>query len=192
MLLVLGLATLVAAEDEPKNDEPKIYNCTDATGALLFQDEPCEVTKARPAPKAVPAPAVAPKARPASRAIASVPASHPPTMYRFAPGSEKPPVPKLTNVPWEPTWRAFVDALSQGDRPAALRCLTSQALTDLGPRIQAADAEALKGMVAPFDRVVVEGDVGPYWSIRVLRAGARPKWVFFERTPRGEWKIAAI
>jgi hypothetical protein len=73
-----------------------------------------------------------------------------------------------------------------------VRCLTSDALSELGPKIKSATPEALREMVGAFDRVIVEGDVGPYWSIRVLRAGARPKWVFFERTPRGEWKIAAI
>jgi hypothetical protein len=187
MLLVFGVAAVAAAEDE----EHKIYTCPDATGELIYQDDPCVVpkpAKQRPAASA-PAPAPPPKARAASRPVSAPPAARASAPYRFKPTITPPP---LKNVPWEPTWRAFVDAMSQGDRAGAVRCLTSRALTEVGPRIQAADPDALRAMFGAFDRVVVEGDVGPYWSIRVLRAGARPKWVFFERTPRGEWKIAAI
>ena len=39
---------------------------------------------------------------------------------------------------------------------------------------------------------VYQGDLGPFWSIRALRAGMRPKWIFFERTGSGEWKIGAF
>jgi hypothetical protein len=185
LLAVAAAANPPAAEE----DENKIYTCTDASGETVFQGEPCDATpvRAKPKPAAAkpvagkPAPAM-PKARTVSRT--AVPAPEP---YKPIPIP-----PPLKNVPWEPTWKAFLDAMSQGDRAAALRCLTSGALTELGPKIQTASPEALREMIGSFDRVIVEGDVGPYWSIRVLRTGARPKWVFFERTPRGEWKIAAI
>ncbi|HJQ98480.1 MAG TPA: DUF4124 domain-containing protein [Candidatus Polarisedimenticolaceae bacterium] len=190
ILLTLGLATTLLAQEE--QDEHKIYTCTDASGETVYLDEPCDARPVRAKPKAA-APvakvakpskgAPAPKARAVTRSITYlVPESYKPIAIP----------PPLKNVPWEPTWKAFVNAMSQGDRAAALRCLTSGALADLGPRIQSATPEAMREMVASFDRVIVEGDVGAYWSIRVLRAGARPKWVFFERTPRGEWKIAAI
>jgi len=190
LILVLGTVTALSAQEE---DENKIYTCTDASGETVYLDEPCDARPVRAKPKAAapaakpsksskPAPAPMPKARTVTRTMMLVPETYKPIAIP----------PPLKNVPWEPTWKAFVDAMSQGDRDAAVRCLTSDALSELGPKIKSATPEALREMVGAFDRVIVEGDVGPYWSIRVLRAGARPKWVFFERTPRGEWKIAAI
>lgn len=35
--------------------------------------------------------------------------------------------------------------------------------------------------------VVYQGDLGPFWSIRAIRAGMRSKLIFFERTGSGEW-----
>jgi hypothetical protein len=192
LVLVLGVATSLLAQEK---DEHKIYTCTDASGETVYLDEPCDARPVRPKPKAVaPAP---PAAKPATSKSPAAPLPKARVVSRSLPPAPVPykpiPIPPpLKNVPWEPTWKAFTEAMSAGDRDAALRCLTSNALSDLGPKIQSATPEALREMVAPFDRVIVEGDVGPYWSIRVLRAGARPKWVFFERTPRGEWKIAAI
>ena len=190
LVVVLGVSTWLLAQEQ---DEHKIYTCTDASGETVYLDEPCDARPVRPKPKAVDAPAPAP-AKPVKAAKMAGPPARVVSRTFPAPTPYKPiPIPPpLKNVPWEPTWKAFVDAMSQGDRDAAVRCLTSGALSDLGPKIKAATPEALREMVAPFDRVIVEGDVGPYWSIRVLRPGARPKWVFFERTPRGEWKIAAI
>jgi hypothetical protein len=193
-VLVLGVATSLLAQEK---DENKIYTCTDASGETVYLDEPCDARPVRAKPKpqaAAPAPAAkTTKAAPASTTKAAPRAVTRSVTY-LVPESYKPiPIPPpLKNVPWEPTWKAFTQALSVGDRDAAVRCLTSDALSDLGPKIKSATPEALREIVAPFDRVIVEGDVGPYWSIRVLRAGARPKWVFFERTARGEWKIAAI
>ncbi len=188
--LVLGLSMLpvYAAEEVVDDGDPeKIFTCTAEDGSVSFQQEPCEVPKpakkvqAKPEPKAAPKKVQAgPKAKPVTYVLRE----------SVAPSPTIPP--PLKNVPWEPTWKAFTDAMSQGDGQAALRCLTARALRELGPRIQSSTPEALKEIVGPVDRVVVEGDVGPYWSIRLLRAGARPKWVFFERTARGEWKIAAI
>lgn len=183
--LVLGLSLLPlnAAEEVVDDGDPeKIFTCTAADGSVSFQQEPCDVPK--PAKKAPAKPE--PKPTPKTKAKTA-------TYVLRETGAPSPAIPPpLKNVPWEPTWKAFTDAMSQGDGQAAVRCLTARALRELGPRIQSSSPEALKEIVGPVDRVVVEGDVGPYWSIRLLRAGARPKWVFFERTARGEWKIAAI
>jgi hypothetical protein len=50
----------------------------------------------------------------------------------------------------------------------------------------------LRKTVDAFTGYVPEGDLGPYWSIRAQRGGSRPKWIFFERTGSGDWKIAAM
>jgi hypothetical protein len=187
--LVLGLSMVpVAAAEEEEYDPNELFTCTAADGTVSLQQEPCEAAK--PAPKKnVPAPKPSAKKAPAP----VLPKAKSVTYVLRESGAPSTSVaPPLKNVPWEPTWKAFVEAMHGGDGAGALRCLTSRALKELGPRIESSTPEALKGMIEPYDRVVVEGDVGPYWSIRVLRAGARPKWVFFERTARGEWKIAAI
>lgn len=189
--LVLGLSMLpVAAAEEEEYDPNELFTCTAADGTVSLQQEPCE--EAKPAPKK----GAAPAARKPSTQKAPAPALPKAKSVTYVLRESGTPsatvAPPLKNVPWEPTWKAFVEAMHGGDGPGALRCLTSRALKEMGPRIESSAPEALKELLGPFDRVVVEGDVGPYWSIRVLRAGARPRWVFFERTARGEWKIAAI
>jgi hypothetical protein len=82
-------------------------------------------------------------------------------------------------------------AVKSGDRDLVLSCLTSQALADLGPDADDLPLGKLQTTIGSFTSYVVEGDVGPYWSIRALRAGARPKWIFLERTGYGEWKVGA-
>ena len=191
--LVLGLSMLpVAAAEEEEYDPDEVFTCTQADGTVSLQQEPCE--QAKPAPKK--AASSGAKSSTKSKETQSAPAKTRAkgVTYILREGATAPAIvpPPLKNVPWEPTWKAFVEAMHGGDGPGALRCLTSRALKEMGPRIESSAPEALKEMLGPFDRVVVEGDVGPYWSIRVLRAGARPRWVFFERTARGEWKIAAI
>lgn len=52
--------------------------------------------------------------------------------------------------------------------------------------------DSLLETVTSFTGYISEGDLGPYWSIRALRPGTRPKWIFFERTISGEWKIVAF
>ena len=82
--------------------------------------------------------------------------------------------------------------MTAGDRALVLACLTSSALAGLGPKVETIPMEKLREMVSSFTRYVAEGDLGPFWSIRAQRVGLRPKWIFFERTGTGEWKIAAI
>lgn len=193
--LVLGLSMFpVFAAEEESYDPNETFTCTAADGTVSLQQEPCE--EAKPAKKK--AASAGEKANTKSKEAKPAPTPAKTkakgVTYILREGATAPAItpPPLKNVPWEPTWKAFVEAMHGGDGPGALRCLTSRALKEMGPRIESSAPEALKEMLGPFDKVVVEGDVGPYWSIRVLRAGARPRWVFFERTARGEWKIAAI
>jgi hypothetical protein len=88
--------------------------------------------------------------------------------------------------------QTFVGAVKSGDRDLVLSCLSSQALADLGPDADDLPLGRLQATVGAFTSYVVEGDVGPYWSVRALRAGARPKWIFLERTGYGEWKVGAF
>jgi hypothetical protein len=88
--------------------------------------------------------------------------------------------------------QTFVGAVKTGDRDLVLSCLTSSALADLGPDVDELPLRQLQATVGSFTGYVVEGDVGPYWSVRALREGSRPKWIFLERTGYGEWKIGAF
>lgn len=163
--VVLVVASSGAAAVE---EEGKIYECTDTKGQVVYQGEPClEVVR-------TPSPAV-PRARPRS------PELTPP----------KRPVDARWATP-EKTLKTFVGAVRAGDRPLVLACLTSSALASLGPDADAIPLEKLKETVSSFVGYVAEGDLGPFWSIRAKRAGLRPKWIFFEQTAAGEWKIAAI
>jgi hypothetical protein len=92
----------------------------------------------------------------------------------------------------ESTLRTFIGAVNAGDRALAVSCLTSFALSDLGPEPDDLPLDDLRETVGSFTGYVAEGDLGPFWSIRALREGARPKWIFFERTGAGEWKIQGI
>src|SRR5262245_1665878 len=157
-VLVLGVATSLLAQEK---DENKIYTCTDASGETVYLDEPCDARPMRAKPKATATPA-APSAPVAKAPVTKAPkaatatAPKPRTVSRSITFAAPPPYkpipipPPLKNVPWEPTWKAFVEAMSQGDRDGAVRCLTSGALSELGPKIKSATPEALRGMVAPF------------------------------------------
>lgn len=92
----------------------------------------------------------------------------------------------------ESTWRTFVTAV-EGDDPAGVgACLTPAALEQLGPDAGSIRLEDLRSMLGKFTRIENGGDLGPLWSIYGIRANQRPKWIFFEQTASGEWKIAGI
>ena len=155
-------------------EEGKIYGCTDAKGKVVYQDEPClEVVPVASKHQAVPKPLPAPKPR------------------RSAPPPSRGPVDVRWATP-EKTLKTFVGAVTAGDRALVLACLTSSALAEIGPDTDAIPLEKLRETVSSFTGFVPEGDLGPFWSIRAKRAGLRPKWIFFEQTGTGEWKIAAI
>ena len=167
--IVLLVVSLVGASCAAAADEGKIHECTDSKGQVVYQDEPC--------PKVVP-----------------------PTPKRQAsPKPPRPTEPRPSRGPVDARWstpekalKTFVGAVTAGDRPLIWASLTSSALADLGPDADAIPLENLQELVGSFTGYVTEGDLGPVWSIRAKRAGQRPKWIFFERTRIGEWKIAAI
>jgi len=207
------------AAEEPANAAPIIYECKDADGNVSFQDDPCPVAPPKPkaAPKPKPAAKAKPEATPKAAAKTSA-AAKPPDATKTLAGTKlsattkpaekaKPkrallppltlPAPPSGRI--DPRWatpesalRTFVTAVNAGDRALAVSCLTSSALADLGPGADALPLEALQEEVGTFTGYVPEGDLGPYWSIRALREGGRPKWIFFERTGSGEWKIGGI
>jgi len=176
--LFLPLAFLVVATAGTSvAEEPKIHECTDAKGRVVYQDDPCLET--------VP---VAPKRQPPPRPPRAGPPARPLPQ-------EVPPPRGPVDARWatpEKTLKTFVGAVTAGDRTLVLACLTSSALDQLGPDVESLPLEQLRETVNSFTGYVTEGDLGPFWSIRAKRGGLRPKWIFFERTGTGEWKIAAI
>ena len=92
----------------------------------------------------------------------------------------------------EQTWRTFLAAIESGDRTAAAACLTPAALETLGPGPESFPLEEVRVLVGTFVRIENEGDLGPFWSIYGVRVKQRPKWILFEKTDTGEWKIAGI
>jgi len=92
----------------------------------------------------------------------------------------------------ETTWRTFIAAIEGGDRTVAGACLTPAALERIGPDAESIPLEDLRSMLSMFTRIENGGDLGPFWSIYGIRSNRRPKWIFFEQTANGEWKIAGI
>jgi len=52
--------------------------------------------------------------------------------------------------------------------------------------------ENLRAVLDSLTRIENGGDLGPLWSIRGVRASRQPKWIFFEKSPTGEWKLTGI
>jgi hypothetical protein len=183
---VLRPGTAVFGADEP------IHECRDADGNVVYQGEPCP----KPPPVAPIAPGAPAKAKPKTPAkpktqtipaMPSKPTRPKPPMTR--------PIPKVEPAGWDTPERAlqtFVAAVQAGDRSLVLSCLTSSALTDLGPDADALSMDTLRATVGTFTGFAPEGDVGPFFSIRASRAGTRPKWIFLERTGSGGWKIGVF
>jgi len=193
--LALVLAPCPARAEEKEEEE--IYPCKDASGNVVYQHDPCAEPRrgkrsAGPAPAAPKPPKASakkgtpPAPRPRYPSATVVPESEPllPARSFEAEGSGDP----RYSSP-DRTWKTFVGALRSGDRGAAVDCLSEGALTSLG---ESFSLETLRGLVDGFTRIEVEGQAGPLWSIRALRPKQRPKWIFFERTAGGSWKIAAI
>lgn len=192
-----ALALGSIAADEPS----KIHECTDVKGNVVYQDDPCIE-----APPAVSKPTAAAKPRAKSKTtVATKPkAASPPESAALpwvavippSPRSSEPPPPRYpVDARWaspEKALRTFVDAVRSRDRDLVVSCLTPSALADLGADAETVPMEKLHETVGSFTGYVVEGDVGPFWSIRALRAGLRPKWIFLEKTGDGSWKIGAI
>jgi len=177
----------------------------------VYQSYPCpeepREPRNQPAPVKAEAQRAAPpkaktKAKPATPGPSPGVAHRPPAAWRLVgrpsvdrvPSAAKPSVgpvdPRFASP--ERTWQTFSTAMRDGDRVAARACLTSTALRDLGPLIDSSTPEKLSEFVGGPARVNLEGDVGPFWSLRISRARERPKWIFLVRTEGGEWKIAEI
>jgi hypothetical protein len=210
VILLLGSISALAAEGD---DEPhKIYECTDAAGNTVYQDDPRASRppapaaeagarrqdqagkKSKPGSKPASAPAPAPARVPVPQAAPLrfvVPKTAPPVF----PSRELPKSNRSIDGRWQTpdtTLKTFVAAVAAGDRPAIVACLSDSALADWGPEPGELPLDALRKTVGSFTGYVAEGDLGPYWSIRALRTGMRPKWIFFERNGDGEWKIGAL
>lgn len=213
-VLTLG----VFAADPP----PKIYACKDANGEIVYQDDECGPPVVRkapavrapaptpepalaPSPARVPARVPSPKPAPAparTDAPRRVPVAAPAPVWVLAPPAPRSrtldlrssgtPAPNARWASPESTLQTFIAAVRNGDRALIRSCLTSSALAEVGPNLESVPLETLRETVSSFTGYVAEGDLGPYWSIRALRQGTRPKWIFFERTGSGEWKIGAI
>ena len=212
-VLTLMVVAALSAPSMAAEETPTIYECTIPGGDTVYQDEPClapaPVPPApAPAPTSNPKPAARPKRdakpKPAAKSkptAKSKPAANP--IKFVVPKTGRPELPSLTlpvsnrsvDARWQTpntTLKTFVSAIEAGDRSAIVACLTASALADWGPEPGALPLDELRKTVDSFTEYVAEGDLGPYWSIRALRTGMRPKWIFFERTGDGEWKIGAL
>lgn len=186
-----ALALVLTTGAAPAADEA-IHACTDASGRVIYQGDPC--------PDPAPAPAVERSKRPASpRSPVPVPVTSrrlvpPPRRAPLAapaPAAERFSPDPLHGSP-ERTWRTFLGAMRGGDRDAALACLTPGGRSSYESRIGDLRKDRLHEAVDDYARYVLEGRAGPFWSIRVLRPSARPKWILFEEQGDGTWKIAAM
>jgi len=181
--IVLLVVTAARAEAEKK----EIHACTDPQGEVVYQDEPCLDTPRKPAPKPAPVTSGLPVRAPKPAVVRRSAPTARPALPAPAPRAVK-----VRDAAAEQVWRTFLAALNGGDRTAARSCLTSSALREWGPKIDTLPADTLKEAAGAWARYEFEGDLGPYYAVRTLRAGARPSWIFLERTTKGDWKIAAI
>ena len=187
--VLLAVAGALGAAGSPADDG--IHACRDAAGNVVYQDDPC--VEPRPAPPAPvkPAARTTPAPQKVSRAVVPARPVPPAPKERWVPSAPlRSPVPADGSI--VRTWEAFVAAVNSGDRASALACLTSTAAKDLVSTGGAFPSRSVRDAVSGQARVVDEGEVGPYWSLRLVRADVRPKWVLFERTESGAWKIAAL
>ena len=209
VLMIPVTSVLVLGWTAPRAGD-EIYACRDAYGNVVYQDDPCTED---PGAK-LPAPstgAVGKKPRKAAaehgttKAAKKVPpagGARPPQDRRIVGEASggwfptnldgvTPPAGSSFTSP-AGTWRTFLAAIGRGDRPAAVACFAPSAVAGFGPHAKSFPLEKLRETLSTFTRIEIEGDVGPFWSIRALRPNQRPKWIFFEKTGEGEWKIAAI
>jgi hypothetical protein len=219
LLLALG-TLLVLASNSAWADDNEIYTCRDENGVPSFQNDPCPVpagtvttaiesTPVRvsrrqavqkpPRSKQTSAPA---ERRPtttlavAHRRVGTwmvvARAENMPAIGTRNLGSQsfptrigRAPAPSSFASP-EQTWLAFLAAVESDDRALATACLIPSARETLG------SLDRVRRLLNTFTRIDDVGDVGPYWSIQGVRDKQRPKWILFEETPAGEWKIAGI
>lgn len=183
-LVLAALVPVAAFGAAPAPGEEAIHACPDGRGGIVYQGDPC--------PDRPPVRRAAPRSAPAR---SRTPALAPPPRHAPAAAPARPLVPYRGDPRWATpasTWRTFVTAMRGGDREAAIACLTPATRAGVAARLRGMGPEAMRAAVADGGTIREEGDLGPYWSIRILRPRARPKWVLFERTPAGAFKIAAF
>ena len=217
-VLLVIVASIAALDGNALWAREEIHECKDANGNVIYQDDPCadsrpkQQTQRTDRMASVPQSAVEPaRTQPATATESRAPiagkkeptsSGHPlrmPVIVERAMGDRLAASPDEAALPVDPrfaspekTWQTFTTALRNGDRGAAFACLMGSALKEFGPDAESFPLEKLRETVNAFTRIAVEGDLGPVWSLRASRANSRPKWIFLERTERGEWKIAAI
>ncbi|HEX4824351.1 MAG TPA: hypothetical protein VFV19_08565 [Candidatus Polarisedimenticolaceae bacterium] len=200
--VLAAAASLAAYAGDAATASPdETYQCKDASGAIVLQNDPCDMAPARKKKVAEPAAPPEAKVKPKVTAKAAAPVRPKAMPASFTP----PPVPRATSSSLgkpirpvinpsvftsDPRWgspertlKTFVGAMKGGDRALAQQCLAAGTAGDL---------DRMRDMVEAFSGYVLEGEVGSYWSIRALRARTRPKWIFFTRAADGTWRIAAL
>jgi hypothetical protein len=199
--IVLAASVVLAGsevEEAEAGEPPEIHECVDAAGNLSFQNDPCEtpappakpvrVVAAVTAPAPLPPPPAAPpiqRSAPSRPPIVAVPDADDPEEE-----PDGPPDPRLGSP--EGTWRTLRGALRSGDRALAASCLTSSALAEATLALDSLPAERLREIADALPEIDVRGDAGPFKVATAKSRAPRPRWIFFERTRRGDWKIAAM
>jgi hypothetical protein len=208
------ISALVAGPGLLATEEDEVHFCQDDDGKIVLQTDPCpEPIVPEPTPPPAPTtqasrpssgPAVrspSPKVRRSTSGWTLIPrtpaASQAPrsalgrqSFPTSLSGVSRPMGPSFTSP--ELTWRTFVAAVEGDDHAGAGACLTPAALEQLGPDADSIPLADLRSMLERFTRIENGGDLGSFWSIYGVRANQRPKWIFFEQTDTGEWKIAGI
>jgi len=220
-MLVLASALVLGGFAAAVADDSEIYTCRDEDGDITFQDDPCPELPQKVAEPVAPAPPkpepvvrkpkpMAPKPKPKPRTVTLSTAT---TSWTIVPPDDNPPPVRARRLgkqtfptrldPAGPikspsfaspqqTWLTFLAAIETGDRAAAVSCLTPAALEQLGSDLETFPVEEIRRMVHAFTNIENDGDLGPYWSIHGIRERRHPKWIFFEETTIGEWKISGI
>lgn len=184
-LLLFFLALPASGAEAPAEEPPAIHACTDADGNVVYQSDPCDETI--PKPIVAPAPAKAS----ARKAPASVPVAAPRWVEEEP--SDKPvgrADPRLESP--RQTWRTFLGALRSGDRALAVSCLSSSALAESGPTIEALPVAELRERADALPEIDIGGVAGPFRVATARGRSGRPRWIFFEKARNGDWKIAAM
>jgi len=211
LALVIVLCGTASGGIVTAEDENEIHTCIDEQGAVVFQNDPCPepVEPPPPVPPVAVTPSV-PHALEQPRITGTIELRAGDTSWTIPAGKplggprvfRKQTFPtRLIAVPSpvEPnfaspadTWHTFLAAVEEGDRAGAASCFTAAAAAEMGGSVEQFPVEALRGLLRSFDRIENDGDLGPYWSIYGIRDGGRPRWIFFEETTAGEWKISGI
>jgi hypothetical protein len=171
---------LAAAATIPQGEEPEpVVACTLESGEIVFQEGPCPVVVAKPAPpkpktEPPPAPKPAPRRKPDTKLAALLEEwARPPER----PKPNGPPDPRFATP--EKTWARFLEAVRGGKHALAAECL-------------APGVELPANGLADLDRARPHGAKGDFWPLRVPSSKGRARWILLERGWDGAWRIAAI